>query len=186
MDPVGIHHIAAKERPRGSDAVTIQGILGPHLDFVLSLNHPIKGSLIASHILISMSNEPAIITGKPAEQIKNLNKKKPNFLKSNKQNTSKWWETINKWRKKDCLKFKNNKEIMKLAVQNNGTALMFASKTLQDDKNIVELDNQNDFGTMKSEDWNGSKLAVVHLEQALIKMKNNLNNSRKKNEIMED
>ncbi len=54
------------------------------------------------------------------------------------------------------------------------------------DKNIVELDNQNDFGTMKSEDWNGSKLAVVHLEQALIKMKNNLNNSRKKNEIMED
>ena len=78
MDPVGIHHIAAKERPRGSDAATIQGILGPHLDFVLSLNHPIKGSLIASHILISMSNEPAIITGKPAEQIKNLNKKKPN------------------------------------------------------------------------------------------------------------
>ena len=54
------------------------------------------------------------------------------------------------------------------------------------DKNIVELDNLNDFGAMKSEDSTGSKLAIVHLEQALTKMKNNLNNSRKKNEIMED
>ena len=54
------------------------------------------------------------------------------------------------------------------------------------DKNVVELDNLNDFGAMKSEDSTGSKLAVVHLEQALTKMKNNLNNSRKKNEIMED
>ena len=54
------------------------------------------------------------------------------------------------------------------------------------DKNVVELDILNDFGAMKSEDWNGSKQAVLHLEQALTKMKNNLNNSRKKNEIMED
>ncbi len=60
-------------------------------------------------------------------------------------------------------------------------------RTLQiNDKNVVELDNLNDFGTMKSEGSNVSKLAVVHLEQALTKMKNNLNNSRKKNEIMED
>ena len=54
------------------------------------------------------------------------------------------------------------------------------------DKNVVELDNLNDFGAMKSEYSTGSKLAIVHLEQALTKMKNNLNNSRKKNEIMED
>ena len=60
-------------------------------------------------------------------------------------------------------------------------------RTLQiGDKNVVELDNLNDFGAMKSEDLTGSKLAIVHLEQALTKMKNNLNNSRKKNEIMED
>ena len=39
---------------------------------------------------------------------------------------------------------------------------------------------------MKNEESTDSKLAVVHLEQALTKMKNNLNNSRKKNEIMED
>ena len=60
-------------------------------------------------------------------------------------------------------------------------------RTLQiNDKNVVELDNLNDFGTMKSKDSTGSELAIVHLEQALTKMKNNLNNSRKKNEIMED
>ena len=60
-------------------------------------------------------------------------------------------------------------------------------RTLQiNDKNVVELDNLNDFGAMKSEDSTSSKLAIVHLEQALTKMKNNLNNSRKKNEIMED
>ena len=60
-------------------------------------------------------------------------------------------------------------------------------RTLQiNDKNVVELDNLNDFGAMKSEYSTGSKLAILHLEQALTKMKNNLNNSRKKNEIMED
>ena len=58
-------------------------------------------------------------------------------------------------------------------------------RTLQiNDKNVVELDNLNDFGAMKSEDSTGPKLAIVHLEQALTKMKNNLNNSRKRNEIM--
>ena len=54
-------------------------------------------------------------------------------------------------------------------------------RTLQiNDTNVVELDNLNDFGAMKSEYSTGSKLAIVHLEQALTKMKNNLNNSRKK------
>ena len=57
---------------------------------------------------------------------------------------------------------------------------------LMNDKKVVELDNLNDYGAMKSEDSTGSKLAIVHLEQALTKMKNNLNKSRKKNEIMED
>ena len=60
-------------------------------------------------------------------------------------------------------------------------------RTLQiNDKNVVELDNLNDFGAMKNEESHGSKSGFVHLEQALTKMKNNLNNSRKKNEIMED
>ena len=60
-------------------------------------------------------------------------------------------------------------------------------RTLQiNDKNVVELDNLNDFGALKSEDSTSSKLVIVQLEQALTKMKNNLNNSRKKNEIMED
>ena len=54
------------------------------------------------------------------------------------------------------------------------------------DKNVVELDKLNDFGAVISEESTNSKIAVVHLEQALTKMKNNLNNSRKKNEIMED
>ena len=54
-------------------------------------------------------------------------------------------------------------------------------RTLQiNDRKVVELDNLNDYGDMKSEDSTGSKLAIVHLEQALTKMKNNLNNSRKK------
>ena len=78
--PVGIHKIAAKEIPRGTAAISIQGILGPHLDFVRSLSHPINGSFIASHIFINISNEPAIKTGKPAEQIKNLKRKKPNCV----------------------------------------------------------------------------------------------------------
>ena len=54
------------------------------------------------------------------------------------------------------------------------------------DKNVVELDNLNDFGAVKNEESHGTKIAFVQLEQALTKMKNNLNNSRKKNEIMEE
>ena len=74
---MGVHHIAAKEKPRGTDAATIQGILGPHFDLVRSLKNPINGSFTASHIFININNEPAIITGNPAE-IKNLKRKKPN------------------------------------------------------------------------------------------------------------
>ena len=52
--------------------------------------------------------------------------------------------------------------------------------------NVVELDNSYDFGTIKSEESSEVELEVVHLERALKKLKNNLSNSRKKNEIMED
>ena len=45
--------------------------------------------------------------------IKTINKKKPNFLKSNKQNTSKWWGTINKWRQKDSLNYINSDSSIK-------------------------------------------------------------------------
>ncbi len=53
-------------------------------------------------------------------------------------------------------------------------------------KNVVELDNSHDFSGTKSIETNDSKFAVIQLENALAKMKNNLSNSRKKNEITED
>ena len=53
-------------------------------------------------------------------------------------------------------------------------------------KNVVELDNSHDFCAKKSIETTDSKIAVIQLENALTKMKNNLSNSRKKNEIMED
>ena len=53
-------------------------------------------------------------------------------------------------------------------------------------KNVVELDNSYDFGGSKSEETSDPKFEVMELENALTKMKNNLSNSRKKNEIMED
>ena len=54
------------------------------------------------------------------------------------------------------------------------------------DKNVVELDNSHDFCAKKSIETTDPKIAVIQLENALTKMKNNLSNSRKKNEIMED
>ena len=53
-------------------------------------------------------------------------------------------------------------------------------------KNVVELDNSHDFCATKSIEASDPKIAVIQLENALTKMKNNLSNSRKKNEIMED
>ena len=53
-------------------------------------------------------------------------------------------------------------------------------------KNVVELDNSHDFSATKSIESTDLKIAVVQLENALAKMKNNLCNSRKKNEIMEE
>ena len=53
-------------------------------------------------------------------------------------------------------------------------------------KNVVELDNSYDFSATKSKEKIDPKLAVMQLENALTKMKNNISNSRKKNEIMDD
>ena len=53
-------------------------------------------------------------------------------------------------------------------------------------KNVVDLDNSHNFSATKSIETTDPKIAVIQLENALTKMKNNLSNSRKKNEIMED
>ncbi len=53
-------------------------------------------------------------------------------------------------------------------------------------KNVVGIDNSHDFSSTKSIETTDPKIAVIQLENALTKMKNNLSNSRKKNEIMED
>ena len=53
-------------------------------------------------------------------------------------------------------------------------------------KNVVKLDNSHDFSATKSREPTDPKIAGIQLENALTKMKNNLSNSRKKNEIMED
>ncbi len=55
-----------------------------------------------------------------------------------------------------------------------------------DKKNVVELDTSYDFVAMKSEEPSEAEIAAVQLERALKKLKNNLSNSRKKNEILED
>ena len=45
--------------------------------------------------------------------VKTLNKKKPNFVKSNKQKISKWWEKIQKWRSKRSLDYIASEETIK-------------------------------------------------------------------------
>ena len=53
-------------------------------------------------------------------------------------------------------------------------------------ENVVELNNSHDLSATKSIETTDPKIAGIQLENALTKMKNNLSNSRKKNEIMED
>ena len=53
-------------------------------------------------------------------------------------------------------------------------------------KNVVELDNSHAFSATKSREPTDPKIVGIQLENALTKMKNNLSNSRKKNEIVED
>jgi len=45
--------------------------------------------------------------------IKTIKKVKPNFAKSNKQNISKWWEEIQKWRSVNSFNFVNSSETIK-------------------------------------------------------------------------
>ena len=45
--------------------------------------------------------------------IKTIKKHKPNFLKSNKENISKWWEQIGKWRSVNSLNFINSDKTIK-------------------------------------------------------------------------
>ena len=45
--------------------------------------------------------------------IKTIKKTKPNFVKSNKQQISKWWEQIGKWREKKSLDYINSNETIK-------------------------------------------------------------------------
>ena len=45
--------------------------------------------------------------------IKNIKKTKPNFVKSNKQQISKWWEQIEKWREKKSLDYINSDKTIK-------------------------------------------------------------------------
>ena len=44
---------------------------------------------------------------------KRIKDKHKDFLNSNKQNISKWWKDIDKWRQKKSLSFKNSKEVIK-------------------------------------------------------------------------
>ena len=48
-----------------------------------------------------------------ASTLKSLKKKKPKFLKSNKQHTSKWWEKIEKWRSKRSLDYISSEDTIK-------------------------------------------------------------------------
>ena len=45
--------------------------------------------------------------------VKTIKKTKPNFVKSNKQHISKWWEQIEKWREKKSLEYINSNETIK-------------------------------------------------------------------------
>ena len=47
-------------------------------------------------------------------------------------------------------------------------------------KNMVDLDHSHDFSATKSIETTDPKIAVIQLENALTKMKNNLSKSRKK------
>ena len=44
---------------------------------------------------------------------KRIKEKHKDFLNSNKQNISKWWKDIDKWRQKKSLSFKNSKDVIK-------------------------------------------------------------------------
>ena len=47
-------------------------------------------------------------------------------------------------------------------------------------KNVIDIGSSKNSGSIKSDDTEDTKFWFAHLEQALINLKNNLNNSRKK------
>ena len=51
-------------------------------------------------------------------------------------------------------------------------------------RNVVDFDNLQDFASTKNKELGDPILDIVELEHSLTKMKNNLINSRKKNEII--
>ena len=53
-------------------------------------------------------------------------------------------------------------------------------------RNVVEFDSLQDFAITKNKESSDPLLDIVELEHSLSKMKNNLTNSRKKNEIIAD
>ncbi len=53
-------------------------------------------------------------------------------------------------------------------------------------RNVVDLNKSHTFLTMKKEESMASETDIVELEHALTKMKNNITNSRKKNDITAD
>ena len=53
-------------------------------------------------------------------------------------------------------------------------------------RNVVKLDSSQDFVITKNKESSDPLLDIVELEHSLSKMKNNLTNSRKKNEIIAD
>ena len=53
-------------------------------------------------------------------------------------------------------------------------------------RNVVEFDRVQNFGSTKNAEYTDPIPDIVELEHALTKMKNNLTNSRKKNEIIAD
>ena len=53
-------------------------------------------------------------------------------------------------------------------------------------RNVVELENLQDFASTKNKESREPLQDIVELEHSLSKMKNNLTNSRKKNEIIAD
>ena len=53
-------------------------------------------------------------------------------------------------------------------------------------RNVVELNSPHNFVSTKNEEPAGPKVDIIELEHALAKMKINLTNSRKKNEIVKD
>ena len=72
----------------------------------------IDPSSIGKNVKVDLAiiSDVTILLQKLINRFKEKNK---NFIKSNKQQTSKWWQRINKWREKKSLNFINSKDTIK-------------------------------------------------------------------------